>query len=429
MSAKKISLPGKIRRALRRLIRVFFLSLFVALMIASAAVPLAFKYFIGVDTVVAWVCGELAEKFHRQIIVGEAKVSLWSGIDLSQVKISEYPSFREGVFAEVGRFNINPNLFELLAGKVRADELKIYGAKISLKRGRTGRWNVGSLTAHHQEPRVFSIGMAAESLPVDFDLDNIEITNSDFVIEDDSGSLPSAHLWNINFAARNLSLKNSFAVSGSLTAQLTGPSDQDQGPASMDKFPAKIASRRNDVWMKWIGSGVLNASFKSRINPMGGQLNRLKFDTADFEVKTSSWSLTAGARAAIFGSGTHRAKVKMNFSDYRFTLASAPVQADGMMELDLSFDFKASTKSIGVNVDADNLRFIWGNYARKPEMFPFKAAFDVRWKDVDFAAHASGARPVYRTEGGMTWTTYKGQEGKIEHWALLIRPTYQAAGP
>lgn len=409
----------KIKKAFQRLFRSIFLTLFVALVLISATVAVAFKYFITVDSVVAYLSGEMEEHFNRQILVGSAKVSLWGGIDLRDVKISEHPNFREGVFAEVARFQINPNLVELLTARVRADEFKIFGAKIRLFRRPDGRWNLGRLEAASQEPKVLSLGQEDHLLPMELDVDRLRIEDSEFILEDSSGSIPSVHLSGINLAMRRLTFREPLAVSGSLMVKFLQPPQASQ---------VSLGERPGDVWLRWFGPDPIRAGFKMAISAEGGDLNLLKISAQEFSIDAGSWSMTLSGKVSPFLEKTANVAANLNIGDYRLTVAGEPMFFSGQAKLDVFFDFKSSHKSINLSLNAGSLNYDW-KYCHKPRHLPLSANLDINWKTPETLRSHEEPRPrVYEAEGSVSWTTRPGLTGQIGQWTLLMRPQSEEDG-
>ena len=88
-----------LRRIIRKLARSFFLTFLIVLILAFALGPFLLRRMIGGQTMVAWIAAEVADQLHRQIVVEHAHVTMSGAVDLGHVKISEYPTFRQGVFA------------------------------------------------------------------------------------------------------------------------------------------------------------------------------------------------------------------------------------------------------------------------------------------------------------------------------------------
>lgn len=103
--------------AMKKLLKVL-VGFIVVLLVLIGAATVALRTYLPPEKAKALVVERLSAQLHRQVEVGSVSVSLLSGLRMTQLKISENPTFAKGTFISSEEFALNVALLPLLSRKV-----------------------------------------------------------------------------------------------------------------------------------------------------------------------------------------------------------------------------------------------------------------------------------------------------------------------
>lgn len=77
---------------------------------------------------------QMQKKLHREVVLNKFHVSLWRGIILQGVKISDYPNFKQGTFISCKAFVLKYDFWELLHKRFLLEALVLDSPEINVRR-------------------------------------------------------------------------------------------------------------------------------------------------------------------------------------------------------------------------------------------------------------------------------------------------------
>src|SRR5688500_8188939 len=102
---------------MKKLLKVF-LALIVLVVLLVGALLVAVRVFFPPEKVKALVLEHLSQRLHREVRLGQVSVGLISGLSLSNLDVSERPTFAQGTFLSMKRFSLHVALRPLLRKQV-----------------------------------------------------------------------------------------------------------------------------------------------------------------------------------------------------------------------------------------------------------------------------------------------------------------------
>jgi len=136
---------------------------------------------------------EAAEKsVNRKVVVGRMDVSLWKGIVLRDFEIREKDS--DAVFLKVKQFHLKYQLLPLLKKKLVIDELGLRDMDIYLRVDSQGMNNFSDILKKDLSEKKKEETSATSGLPIDLNVENIEIKNARISYVDAVGKLKKAEV-------------------------------------------------------------------------------------------------------------------------------------------------------------------------------------------------------------------------------------------
>lgn len=105
---------------------------------------------------------QLTSRLHREVQIGSVSVGIFSGLEVTDFKVSESPDFFQGTFITSSRFSLHVALWPLLFRKVIVKKLILHEPVVQVTRFADGRtFNFSDLTS----PQVSTTTPAAASAP------------------------------------------------------------------------------------------------------------------------------------------------------------------------------------------------------------------------------------------------------------------------
>ncbi|MBI4374921.1 MAG: AsmA family protein [Elusimicrobia bacterium] len=194
----------------------------VLLLILAGAAILLLPRLLPAERVRAMAQEQAQKTLHRQVRLGEVSLSLWKGIGLRELELSESPDFSAGTFAAVKELTLKPDLFALLRKQLLIDSVAIEGLKLTLVKRKDGSFNFSSLGASDagQDPQTGSgkalAGGAGAALALD--IRKAKLSKSSALYKD-LRSGDELSLSGMDATLRDFSLSKPFAAQLRLSAK------------------------------------------------------------------------------------------------------------------------------------------------------------------------------------------------------------------
>ena len=205
----------------KKFLLVFFISFIVLFIGLIVALRIAYPP----EKLKGILITKMSEFLHREIEIKKVSIG-FRGLEVGDLKISERPSFKEGVFVESKQFLIMPDLFAILRKQISISKITLKSPRISIIRNKDNSFNFSDLiptastepvkkTAEQQKKKPVSV---AETMPIGFIVSRFALTDGNVKFVDKSPQAMSAELKNINVNLSGISLVTSFSVDLSVDA-------------------------------------------------------------------------------------------------------------------------------------------------------------------------------------------------------------------
>ena len=164
------------------------------------------------------------EKTGRTLrLTGPVKLSFWPlvGVEFGPASLSERESDER--FADVARARLNLKIGPLMSGVLVAEEVRIEGAHVTIRRFGDGRWNVGDLLEHSGEPLQLDIARVridGSAITFDDQLNGKRYDLSDVTVE--TGRIAPREVSPIALSFRAVDAARAFDVTARLKSRVTG---------------------------------------------------------------------------------------------------------------------------------------------------------------------------------------------------------------
>lgn len=116
----------------------WILGLTAVLLVAGG---LGINYLVGQYLSADGVSSQLSQALNRDVSVNSVDFSVWSGIRLESITISEYPDQSDGTMLEAESLSLQPRWWPLLFGEIKVNQVTLNSPRLQLRRDTDG-WNV-----------------------------------------------------------------------------------------------------------------------------------------------------------------------------------------------------------------------------------------------------------------------------------------------
>lgn len=129
---------------MKKLLKIcgILLAVFLVLLAGSAV---AIRILLPPAKLKALVLAKSSESLKREVQLGEASLSVLKGLELKDLKVSEAPNLKAGMFAEAKEVRLRLRLLPLLRKQVQIVEVTLNGLHLSVVKKRDGRFNFSDL--------------------------------------------------------------------------------------------------------------------------------------------------------------------------------------------------------------------------------------------------------------------------------------------
>ena len=174
----------------------------LAMVLLLAAVAVALKIYLTPERVRVYVEKDVASRLHREVKLGGISISLFSGLTLTNVAVSETPTFSSGTIVSAEKIQVAPQLLPLLSKKFFADRLVLIKPRVTIVRHADGTYNYTAPTSSGADPGRPSPTPSSLVLMIS----KIAIESGDFSFIDQSTATQSTQIKNLNLTMQNASL-------------------------------------------------------------------------------------------------------------------------------------------------------------------------------------------------------------------------------
>ncbi|MBI2070764.1 MAG: AsmA family protein [Elusimicrobia bacterium] len=404
------------KRGLKHVVRSSFWAFLLSGVVILTVFPIVVTRVIGVDAIVSWALAEISEALHRQIFVGQAHLSLLGKIDFQDVKISEHPTFKEGTFLEGERLVLEPKFVHLLLGRIVIDELKLEGAKVRFVRNTKGRWNIQHIARRPQGPKVLNLEPSSNGAGGYLDIDDIELSRTNFILKDELGKIPTVTLNNVVLRAKGFSPNASFSTFLSLEAQVERPST------------GAVAAVGQNQWVELLSRSTMAVHLNGWVNAGGWNLDQANASLKEFKIEAATWKISAEGTLESAFRPRAGLKISAGFDKFEMGHGSAPLTMDGQGQVLLNLGMDKHMFS--VDVTATELGVFWGDRFQKKARVPFEMSVDGRWTlpaplpkppGSSGPVVASTATLAYHLNGKVEFEFAEAAKGGIKNLAFIFR--------
>jgi hypothetical protein len=260
--------------------------LLVVLIVLIAAAAVTLKIMFPKEKIKAMVLQKAEAALHRQVRIGDVSLSLFSGLKLSEVEVSERPDFQRGTFLTAEALYVQPQILPLFSRKLYVDVIELHKPAISVVREKDGvTFNFSDLTGTSSAPvpAVTTSTLPSQSAPTTASPSPFAFLVSKAVIEkgqiafvDHSTAAISATLSNVDLSVRNITLAGPVNLTLGLDAAFKG-------------LQARLDTKSSVSWLRGVASvETLEVVTGQTRLQVAGQITGLK-ETPAFDLK---WTLT-----------------------------------------------------------------------------------------------------------------------------------------
>ena len=243
----------------------------VLLLVAIGAVLLlvgsiALRVYLPPEKAKALVLQHLSAQLKREVTLGSASVGVLSGLQMTDLKISESPNFSKGTFLSSEQFSLKVALLPLLFRKVIVRQIVLKRPEVAIVRQADGKtFNFSDLSnSSAPAPAAHPPAGAKESLPFLLLISRAEIQKGALHFIDRSPAHQGLDIAPFDLTLKNVSLTSPFSVQTSLHVKSKG-----------DDLAISFAGQANLLNGTFtIKQGSL-ASRQTKVT-LSGELNRLK---------------------------------------------------------------------------------------------------------------------------------------------------------
>jgi AsmA protein len=143
--------------------------------VALIGLAVAAKILITPERVKAYVLPLISEKLHREVTLGEVKVSLFRGITLNDLAVGERQG--EEKFVAVDQVALRYQLWPLLQRRVVVDEVRLVGPRLRVERLPDGSFNFSDLLPKPGEKPPAQAGEPTAGRPIDLLVSEVAVSD------------------------------------------------------------------------------------------------------------------------------------------------------------------------------------------------------------------------------------------------------------
>jgi|GEM_PF-3057698 len=210
--------------------------IFIVILIAAA---LILPSLIPQDKIKTWVTDEIGKTIGRQVSVGTVKFNIFTGLSLTDFRISDNPAFSKEDFIAAKGVTAGYSLWSLLRGKLLITGIVLNQPSILVEVNKSKAFNFSDIQQKYSKPAKPEAAPAKPvKLPFEIAVAKISVTKGRIIFRDNSG--PAAML--VDMADTNLSLIG-FSLDPNRTMALDGSTvvNFEKGASRAGEKPLKFS--------------------------------------------------------------------------------------------------------------------------------------------------------------------------------------------
>jgi uncharacterized protein involved in outer membrane biogenesis len=269
------------------------LKIIIALVILGVIAVFALSYFINPDRIKEIAINRVETQYNRVLEIGDMRWRVFPrlGISISDVSLSNNPSFGDGVFAAFKNVTIFVDTLALFGGNVDVKTMQLADASADLKVNKSGKSNWDDLlevpdeapaaTAEQEKVDVKDDKKSAFS-NFTFNIESVEIKNAAFTYKDEKTG-EAYEVSDLNFSSKDVALNKDFPMDVNFNLKANSP--QMVADVSAKATMNVPANKNNEIDMtamkvngevnisKLVAEGLTITSFRAPVDAADGVIN------------------------------------------------------------------------------------------------------------------------------------------------------------
>ncbi len=198
------------------------------LLLALAALGL--KFYFTPARLKALTLEYASKNLKREVTFDSASLN-FSGLSISNLRVSEYPNFKKGEFFSAAYFSLRPSLRALLKREVKINSVSASGLKMRVAEVKKDTYNFSDLLAPAAEQKpARPSGKKSSAAPLA--ISNLKVKDSEFRYTNAAGDM-SVSLKGIDLSASDISPAGLFPVEAAFTMDVVSPYFKGSIPARL----------------------------------------------------------------------------------------------------------------------------------------------------------------------------------------------------
>jgi len=191
----------------------------------------ALKHYFTPERIKTLIIDFAQKSTNREVKLDSASLKL-SGFAITNLKVSEYPNFKEGEFLTAKEFILTPSLKALLKKKIKIKSIAVKGLQLQIIEVKKNVYNFSDLVEETAKPQAAKgkTPPKSKSKPMDLMISGLNITDSRILFKNSVGSFIFKE---IKFEASNISPKTSFPYEAYFIMDVKTPAFKGELPTSL----------------------------------------------------------------------------------------------------------------------------------------------------------------------------------------------------
>ncbi len=162
-----------------------WIGLGLVLLVLLTGLVLSVNWAVGRYLSPSGVSAQLSEALNREVTVEEVGFSIWTGVRVSGITVSEHPDFDAGTWLAADSIDLKPEWWPLLYGELSITDARVVRPEISLRRSSEGEWILFRGFDSEQGGEDGSTEPADDSSALQLQVDQITLTDGKVRLQDE----------------------------------------------------------------------------------------------------------------------------------------------------------------------------------------------------------------------------------------------------
>lgn len=245
---------------------VFLLATLFVLLLAGSVVAL--RIIFPPEELKKIALREISKQFGREVSLGDVSLSIFTGISLSEFRLSERPDFKSGTFIEAKKFSLIFSLLPLLQKKIEIESIKLEAPKVHLRRLADGkRFNFSDLLASSTAPATLpeKKTLTPTGAPIQILVTKAKIAGGEINFIDDSPEKVQAVLRSLDLSVQGSSIQNPLNVKGSSKLQVKWRDQNVEGSVGFSGVVSVADQKIKIAEIFWETEGLLKLKVQGTV--------------------------------------------------------------------------------------------------------------------------------------------------------------------